>query len=341
MSYNSGYGNQQGGANSSYYNSGGPQNQGQNPYGGPPPLNGQQQGGPPPSYNHGPGFNQGGNHGPPHHGGPGGVGQDGERGILGAMGGGAAGGFAGHKMGHGILGAIGGAVAGHFAEEKVKDWRDDKKEEEERRKREEEDRRRREDDDKRRREEDDRRRHDNNNNNNNRGCSPPRGNYAGNFSGSSRDICLDGARLRAECRRGDGGYSTSVIDLNRYLSNDNGHFRWVSGGGGGGGTATVTVQQGDTLRDIGRRFDCDFHEIARRNNIQNEDLIYPGQVLQVPTKGGSGGGAGNFWDSARDVRLVDGGKVLEAELRYSGGWNRSRIYLDEHIGNRNGELIHC
>nr|5C8O_A Chain A, MoCVNH3 variant [Pyricularia oryzae]5C8P_A Chain A, MoCVNH3 variant [Pyricularia oryzae]5C8Q_B Chain B, MoCVNH3 variant [Pyricularia oryzae] len=151
------------------------------------------------------------------------------------------------------------------------------------------------------------------------------GNYAGNFSGSSRDICLDGARLRAECRRGDGGYSTSVIDLNRYLSNDNGHFRWVS-------TATVTVQQGDTLRDIGRRFDCDFHEIARRNNIQNEDLIYPGQVLQV---------GGNFWDSARDVRLVDGGKVLEAELRYSGGWNRSRIYLDEHIGNRNGELIHC
>ncbi|KAI6381306.1 hypothetical protein MCOR25_001240 [Pyricularia grisea] len=337
MSYNSGYGNQQGGANSSYYNSGGPQNQGQNPYGGPPPLNGQQQGGPPPSYNHGPGFNQGGNHGQSYQGGPGGAGQDGERGILGAMGGGAAGAFAGHKMGHGILGAIGGAVAGHFAEEKVKDWRDDKKEDEEKRKREEEERRRREDDDRRRREEDDRRRHDNSN----RGFSPPRGNYAGNFSGSSRDIGLDGARLRAECRRGDGGYNTSVIDLNRYLSNDNGNFRWVSGGGGGGGSATVTVQQGDTLREIARRFDCDFHEIARRNNIQNEDLIYPGQVLQVPTKGGSGGGNGNFWESARDVRLVDGGKVLEAELRYSGGWNRSRIYLDEHIGNRNGELIHC
>jgi hypothetical protein len=54
-------------------------------------------------------------------GGPGGA-QEGDRGLLGAMGGAAAGGFAGHKAGgHGFLGAVGGAILGSLAEDFAKD----------------------------------------------------------------------------------------------------------------------------------------------------------------------------------------------------------------------------
>ncbi len=46
--------------------------------------------------------------------------QEGDRGVLGALGGGAAGGVAGHRMGHGILGAIGGAIVGSLTEDFAK-----------------------------------------------------------------------------------------------------------------------------------------------------------------------------------------------------------------------------
>ncbi|PYI02633.1 CNVH-domain-containing protein [Aspergillus sclerotiicarbonarius CBS 121057] len=49
---------------------------------------------------------------------------------------------------------------------------------------------------------------------------------------------------------------------------------------------------------------------------------------------------GNFAASARNVRLVDGGRVLEAELNNgNGGWNRTWVRLDERITNNNGSLM--
>ncbi|PWY78020.1 glutamine-serine-proline rich protein [Aspergillus sclerotioniger CBS 115572] len=49
---------------------------------------------------------------------------------------------------------------------------------------------------------------------------------------------------------------------------------------------------------------------------------------------------GNFAASARHVRLVDGGRVLEAELANgNGGWNRTWVRLDERITNQNGSLM--
>lgn len=50
--------------------------------------------------------------------------------------------------------------------------------------------------------------------------------------------------------------------------------------------------------------------------------------------------SGNFGGSARNVQLLDSGKVLEAELcRCDGSWNHDRIHLDEKIGNEDGNLI--
>lgn len=45
---------------------------------------------------------------------------------------------------------------------------------------------------------------------------------------------------------------------------------------------TYTVKVGDTLSEIGARFGVSYQEIARLNNIDNPDLIFPGQVFRIP-----------------------------------------------------------
>lgn len=45
---------------------------------------------------------------------------------------------------------------------------------------------------------------------------------------------------------------------------------------------TYTVKSGDTLSEIALGFGVDWHEMAELNNLENPDLIYPGQVFKVP-----------------------------------------------------------
>lgn len=45
---------------------------------------------------------------------------------------------------------------------------------------------------------------------------------------------------------------------------------------------TYTVKSGDTLGEIGARFGVSYQEIAKLNNIENPDLIFPGQVFRIP-----------------------------------------------------------
>jgi hypothetical protein len=48
---------------------------------------------------------------------------------------------------------------------------------------------------------------------------------------------------------------------------------------------------------------------------------------------------GNFAASAREIRIVDGGEYIEAELNDGrGGWVRNRVWLNERITNDNGRL---
>lgn len=48
------------------------------------------------------------------------------------------------------------------------------------------------------------------------------------------------------------------------------------------GCSTYTVQKGDTLSQIASRFRTTYQKIASYNNIQNPNLIYPGQVILIP-----------------------------------------------------------
>ncbi|KAK2016736.1 CNVH-domain-containing protein [Colletotrichum eremochloae] len=317
----------------SYYSQGGPEQgqYGQQGYGQPPQ---HQQNFSPPGYQnqYQDNYNQGyRNDGPPGSAGP--EGEDGERGLAGALAGGAAGAFGGHKVGGNIghsksstlIGAVAGAFAGHKLQDGVSDWKH---------KRDEEKHEHKHDHDRPHDEE-----HHHHHHHSSRDDDKPRsGNYAGGFTGSSRDIRVEthgDYNLHASCRRRDGEWQSSTISLNRILENDQGSFRWCTGGSGSS-DSSVTVQQGDTLRNIAARFNVGFEEIARHNNIPNPDQIWPGQVLQIPGRGGSA--LGNFGASARDVRLVQGGQILEAELLRNGQWVRSSINLDERIGNNNGTL---
>lgn len=45
---------------------------------------------------------------------------------------------------------------------------------------------------------------------------------------------------------------------------------------------TYTVKKGDTLSEIAQRYGVDWHEMARLNELENPDLIFPGQVFKVP-----------------------------------------------------------
>jgi len=60
--------------------------------------------------------------------------------------------------------------------------------------------------------------------------------------------------------------------------------------GGAAADTTHTVQSGDTLSAIGRRFGPSVQAIAAANNIVNPNLIYVGQVLIIPGVPDSGGG---------------------------------------------------
>lgn len=297
-------------------------------------------------------------------------GPTGERGVLGAIGGGLAGGVGGHAVGNktgysklgskffppfqtdappankfptpAVLGVVGGAIAGHKLQDGVSDWKDKRDEEKQQHQHQQQ-------------QQQQSQHHNNNNNDMKPAQLNPHGvAYAGNFSGSSRDMRLDGDyTLHASCKRIDGSYQASSINLNRLLENDQGSFRWASPRSHSPPAQQqhcharqVTVQPGDTLRGIARQVGASFEEIARMNGIQNPDLIYPGQVLNVPGGAappppapcGGGGDVGNFGASARNVRLVDGGRRLEGELLRNGQWVGSSIVLDERIGNENGTL---
>ena len=136
-----------------------------------------------------------------------------DRGVLGALAGGAAGGYAGHKMHHGFVGTLGGAYAGHKLEQM----------------------------------------YDHHGRHNQKPPSPqpghppvPYGSHPGqqqpigdppprmkgNFSASARAIRLEGDfELVASMRCVNGSERVSRFDLNNVLSNDNGRFQWVKEGG--------------------------------------------------------------------------------------------------------------
>ena len=117
---------------------------------------------------------------------------------MGALAGGAAGAYAGHKVNHGFLGALGGAFAGHKLQDAIHDHNKHKKDEY-------------------------KQSHSPQPNHyaQHSPAPPPKQHYAGNFSASSAQMNIDGDYdLIASCRRMDGSQRLTSISLNNCLTND-------------------------------------------------------------------------------------------------------------------------
>ncbi|KAI9710566.1 MAG: hypothetical protein M1820_002702 [Bogoriella megaspora] len=221
-------------------------------YGAPPANQDYYNQGPPAEYAHAPGA-------PPP--------AEGERGLMGALAGGAAGGYGGHKMGHGLIGGLAGAYAGHKLEDGIKEKKKKKKNKQDgygRRGSSSSSSSSSSDDEKKRK---------------SKKHSPI---YAGNFSASSKNVYLDGNHdLVAECADPSGRHHFSRFNLDWCITNNNGRLEWA--------------QQGK----------------------------------------------GNFSHSSKHVKLDrgNGSQWLEAELNgLDGHYHKSKICLDERIGNSNGRL---
>ena len=64
-----------------------------------------------------------------------------------------------------------------------------------------------------------------------------------------------------------------------------------SSGGQQEGVVSHTVQPGETLSSIARKYNTTWQVIAQANGISNPSQIYAGQRLKIPTSGGSSGGS--------------------------------------------------
>jgi LysM repeat protein len=87
---------------------------------------------------------------------------------------------------------------------------------------------------------------------------------------------------------------------------------------------TYTVQRGDTLSSIALRFGVSTWALAQANGIRNPSLIYVGQVLRIPSGGGSAPSAptsGRWIDvnlSAQRVTAYQGNTAVRSTLASTG-----------------------
>jgi hypothetical protein len=164
-----------------------------------------------------------------------------DRGLMGALAGGAAGAYGGHKMHHGFLGGIGGAVAGSMLEDAYK--KKHKKEKKPKKSR--------------------RGSHsssssssssdsDSDSSSNKRKKHGGGSVMAGNFHASSRSVRLEGRSLLvADCADKQGHLRPSALDLNDCFTNTNGRLGWARGGNFAASARNVR------LADNGKILECE------------------------------------------------------------------------------------
>jgi hypothetical protein len=243
-------------------------------------------------------------------------GEDGERGLMGALAGGAAGAYAGHKMHHGVIGAVGGAYAGHkledawkhhSAEQKAQQQQMEEMEKQQRMQKEQweqQQRMQKEQWEQQRMQKDQWEQQQQQQQNQWGGYGGPPPPYGAQQFGG-----------------GYGGYGAPPPPP----QDMRGNFSRSS--------------EGTTLRQRGTH-DWELVSRCRRVNRRMVDSRINLNDVLGNNDGQFAWGGGNFGASARGVRLVDGGRVLEAELRrVDGSWLWARVHLDERVGNSDGRLL--
>lgn len=71
------------------------------------------------------------------------------------------------------------------------------------------------------------------------------------------------------------------LDLDIFWGDREAWAAYARGGKAPGTSVSYTVKQGDTLSGIAARYGTSWQELAKKNQISNPDLIYPGQIIQI------------------------------------------------------------
>jgi len=85
-----------------------------------------------------------------------------------------------------------------------------------------------------------------------------------------------------------------------------------------GSPTTYTVQQGDTLGSIARRFGTTVQELATLNKLANANNIAIGQVLKLPSGSSEQAGAAEPTESRRKTYVIQRGDTLLSIAREYG-----------------------
>lgn len=85
-----------------------------------------------------------------------------------------------------------------------------------------------------------------------------------------------------------------------------------------GGSTTYTVQAGDTLAAIARRFNTTVEELVRLNNIANPNVLSLGQQLIVPAAGSTAPATGDTPSGQGQTYVVQSGDTLLGIARRFG-----------------------
>ena len=92
------------------------------------------------------------------------------------------------------------------------------------------------------------------------------------------------------------------------------------------GTSSYIVKNGDTLSAIARIYNTTYQVLAEYNGISNPDLIYPGQVINIPQTNNNKLKIG---DNVRIINTGNGSSNGDSNIAYGIGWTRTILNIYE------------
>ena len=92
------------------------------------------------------------------------------------------------------------------------------------------------------------------------------------------------------------------------------------------GTSAYIVKEGDTLSAIARIYNTTYQVLAEYNGISNPDLIYPGQVINIPQTNSNRLKIG---DTVRIINTGNGSSNGDSNIAYGIGWTRTILNIYE------------
>ena len=91
-------------------------------------------------------------------------------------------------------------------------------------------------------------------------------------------------------------------------------------------TSAYIVKEGDTLSAIARIYNTTYQVLAEYNGISNPDLIYPGQVINIPQTNSNRLKIG---DTVRIINTGNGSSNGDSNIAYGIGWTRTILNIYE------------